>query len=249
MLLGGEGQDVNQGADAGASDPSTGEGGNTTVENTGVDTSAASLNTDNQTPETIPYSRFKEINDAKKALEDKIGRYSPYETLDNLLQKNPDLYADVEKTFKSYAERIGQRKPEGQVVQGDEKYSNLENEVKSMKFERIRDSYKSSWNEMTKDLASEEEKAALMKLTELEMYARHNAPYAEYNQKLLNDSFKSAKELLDKMVAGKTAGYVKSKVEDDVPGSGAGAPASREKVPFTREERAAAMAAGLKAGH
>ncbi len=252
MLFGGQTTDVNTGADAGAAGSSTAEGGDsTTVVDAGAANAGADpLNTEEgKAPETIPYSRFKEINDAKKSLEEKLGKYSPYEQMDEILQKNPELYAEVEKTFKGYAERIGktQGQPQGQS-QGDDKVAFLENKLKAMEFNEIRKEYKSSWNDLTKDVA-EEEKAALMKLTELEMYARHNAPYAEYNQKLLADSFKAAKEMLDKMVAGKTAGYVKSKVDDDVPGSGAGAPASREKIPMTREERSAAIAAGLKAGH
>lgn len=255
MKCGGESQDVNQSANAGAAGSSSAEGGSTGSSAGAVDSSSAdSLNTDTEstTPEIIPYARFKEVNEAKRALEEKIAKFSPYEQMDQILQQDPELFAEVEKTFKGYVERKSQRPQQDQTVQhhSNDDVASLKNEVREMKFEKIRDNYRSSWNDLTKEIDSEEEKAALMKLTELEMYARHKAPYAEYNDNLLKDSFKAAKELVDKMISKKSAGYVKDKVDDDVPGTGSGAGAvGKKSVPRTREERAAFIAQGLKAGH
>lgn len=250
MLFGGETQDVNVNADAGAVDSSdTGSEIEGAVKEGDAQPSADSLNADDGSnlPEHVPYSRFKEINDAKKALEEKIGKYGPYEQMDEILAQHPELQAEVETVFRAFAEKSGQ-KPQEQNAPNDE-LSFLKNEVQSMKFEKIRDLYKSKWGELTKDVKSEDEMGLLMKLTEIGMYAEHNAPYAEYNEKLLLDSFKKAKELTDKVIAGRTAGYVKDKIDDDVPGTGSGAGAlGRKHTPQTREERAAFIAQGLKAG-
>lgn len=249
--------DVNTGASPAPADssPAQGQTGSQQGDVQGAQPAGA-LNTDTALPQTIPYARFKEINDAKNALEEKYKPFDgkaellqTYEQFDQLLNGRPELMGllQVALTQPQVAAQIFQQLGIGQNQQGQQQQQqDGSNQTVS---QLVLMTYTNEFERLASDAKIPQELVPdYFEMTKSELLKLNPDPLRRINIQDLRTAFTKATERARKF----TAPYQQQKAGDQnlPPSSSAnGAPPVAGKPNFgSQSERGAWLADQLKAG-
>jgi hypothetical protein len=206
---------------------------------------AEALKTDEKVSEAVPYSRFKEVNDAKREYEEKLKSYEKvnpelydsYSKFDELLGSNPQLAEKVKEIIVSGLAPQQQAHPQ---YQGPSDYQRMAYDNYTRDFETL----------MESEGIPTEQKERVFTLVSQEALKAN--PYAlnRYDPKLVGKAYAGVKSLFDGIRQKERESYVKDKQKDDVPASGSETGSAPRKVQkfHSREERIAYMKEHLRAG-
>lgn len=213
------------------------------------ESSAETLNTDAKIPETIPYQRFKEENQAKKealeklkALESKYNdeKYNAYSQFDDLLSQSPELYEAVQdvfsKHFQNQEHAVNQSEPSPQDLR-----------LNQWAYDR----YIEEFNALAEKsgFIDDAQKDAVYKLTESELLKINKKPLENFKLGDIRKAFGEAQKKIDSFRKADRAAYIEGKEQDQVPASTTktGTASMRQGEPLrTRAEKAAYFAEVLK---
>jgi hypothetical protein len=204
--------------------------------------SAETLNTEKAETKTeshVPYDRFKSVNEKYKEAKEQLDALKPLQEFETLLNQDEKLYKQVEEYLtKTYGQ--------GEVQQEVDEVGQLRSTVTNLVRQTNISKYQAEFDKMT-DGMNDAQRAALERLTDIEMYRLSSAPYDQYNPKALKKAFEAAKQVLDPLIANGQAELVNEKSSESVPAtSSTGAPVKETETYGTQEERSAALAKLLK---
>ena len=221
-------------------------------------TSADSKNTEEPEGKSVPYDRFKEVNqkyrdtEAKlKDYESKDSKYKTYAELDAAMIKDPVLNKEINKIIEKYnqgdltkaemKEEIAEAKAE---AKSNPEIQQINQKFVKMNVQRYKDHFE---NVATKDYTDKDDLDLLEEYTSRFMLQKNPRAAEDFDKSLLEDCFKMAKDKLEGFSKRRMSGYVKEKTSDQPPVSKGGSSVSAEKEFKTRSEESAYFAAGLKA--
>lgn len=234
--------------------------------------SAETKNTDNDLDvkegKPIPYDRFREINEKRKAAEAKLKEYESkaekfknYEQLDSAMVKDPVLNKSINKIINLYntgklteeekAEKIDEA-IDASKDRYEEKIAKIEDRLNKSEFDEMRKTtglYMDNFNAMAKKEYSEEKDIKLLedRVTKIILSKYPNAPREGYRASRLEEAFKEAKDELEGYSKRRAVNYVKEKKADEPPATKTGASVSVEEDFTEKTSRSKAFAAELKA--
>lgn len=219
---------------------------------------AESLNTEGQEsklPEHIPYERFKEVNEAKKALEERLSGlgddfdpqlYKSYADFDKLLVEKPELYEKVRSVLEG-----SNQNEQGQV----DPMQTLTKEIEGLKASQVqmlqKEMYQSYVNEYNKHESSLEGYSDKAKETISEMAGQlflaktGNNPYGANNSGLVGKAFDEAKQKFDAIRSDILGGYSQDKATNS-PVIPKGAPVQEQKAEILGDKKGAYIAEALR---
>ena len=250
--------DVNSGASPAPSGSSPDQGQTGTQQGSGQGVqSDGTLNTDQRTPESIPYARFKEVNDKFRALEseyapykEKQDLYKTYEHFDQVLSSNPVMFelAKIALTNPERAQAIAQhlgiatqQQGQPQQQQGasqDPAVSQLVLMTYTNEFQRL-----ASEAKIPQELLPE-----YFEMTKGELLRLNSDPLRQINLRDLQNAFVKATERARKF----TTPYQQQKAQDaGLPASASangGQPVAGQVRLQTQQDRGAWLADQMKAG-
>ena len=196
--------------------------------------SAETVNTESPVEnQTIPYARFKEVNDKMneyKRTHEQFKDFSGYDTnslkaiadFNQMLSSNPDLYTQIEEVVKNFQE---QQNPETALDPVAAKIKMLEKQLSEMQGtvtqsvqEKVLQNYDNDFNTLvSKDFKTPSEKMLVGHFTELAMGLKNNGYKNSYNQNLMKESYNEAKELATKVRNEIIEEYLKSQNDIKAP--------------------------------
>jgi len=220
------------------------------------------LNTDqsaNPIPETIPYQRFKEVNDSLKSYKDREATWKSYEMLDQVLDQRPDLVMVLGQALginpQVLAQQMGYQQPQQpqQQLQNVQFQQQLQPQFQQQQAAPsdpvLRENmYRTTFREKAKADNIPQEL-----IPELESYAQYLLmqknpdPLGNFNLGMLDEVYVSMKGMIDKITNTKAASYLTQKQTNGVPPSTSktGAPVSAQPQKIVGQESRASRLAQL----
>jgi hypothetical protein len=238
-------EDVNQGAPS--QDTSSVSEGN--IETPSQSPAEAQNTGDEWQPEKnarfVPYDRFSEVIQDRNQLREKNKLYEgkdellkTYESFDNVLNQNPELFNAIMYLLQ------GGNQEQAQQTQ---------NQQMDTTQQLAMDNYMGRFNQFCSENKIAQEMAPYVYQLAESFFLKINPdPLRNYNPQALNQALMHTKKFLDTIGNANLAGYVQSKTKDSVPTSAStgGSPPSPAPRPLnSQQDRAAAMAEMMRAGN
>jgi uncharacterized protein YktA (UPF0223 family) len=196
-----------------------GEAGKTNASTSQPNPSAETLNTvgeEKELPKSIPYDRFKEVNDRLRAIEKEYEEYvknkelyEVYKQFDSILEQNPQLLESIKNAILE----AQQQQPTMQQFQ--QPYANpmlAQNLALAMyinEFQKLakEDNIPSELNEEYQEFVRQE------------LIKRNPDPLNNFNLQLFHEAYKAAKERMNKIIKLDRSLYLNEKKQDQAPPS------------------------------
>lgn len=219
-------------------------------------TSADSLNADkgddSGNEQSVPYSRFKKINDEYKELKAEVELHKAGIAISKEASKDPVFMKAINDLIKQKNE--GQltkeefRESVDEAKEDSKERSKDVDEIKMALREDIAYRYIDKFKSMAKDdeYTEKEDLDLLEDLTTKELLKINQDPYKRYSSTDITEAYNKAKKRLDSFNDRKTAKYVKEKRADYVPSSKAGASVKKDVIFNSRSEESNYISQALK---
>ena len=210
--------------------------------------SEETLNADN-VPESVPYSRFKEVNDAKREYEEKLKSfeginpelYQAYSQFDQVLSEQPELVEAIkEKMSQGMSAQQATQEAQAEQAQGPTDYQRVTYDRYMTELDQVLD------GEGIPEAHWQDVKAIVQnKAVQLNPYALN-----QYDAKLVKKAYDGVKTLFDGIRRNERESYVKQGKENNVPESGSASGSTAKPVHRfkDRNERVAYAAQYLREG-
>lgn len=213
--------DVNQTTAPAAVAPSSGAN-QSVVQDSTSQSSAGTLNTDpgkdNRIPESIPYTRFKEVNDELKQLKEMA---TVYQEFDNVLSSRQDLMKVLEvaaqrpEVLNHFLQLVDSQQNQGQQQQQNQQQNiNFDPQVRTQNYvDRFKSLAKENKipEELTQDYFND---------VYYELLKINQDPLSNYNISHVDEAFKRVMDREERKFKARQANYITTKRQADVPASG-----------------------------
>ena len=239
----------NEGQDVKSTETTEVEPSTTTNTTETTPTSAETKNTEEDVVEGqhVPYSRFKEINEAKKALEEQMkekdAKYAAYSQLDDTMQKHPELNAKINEVIEAWNNGdLTKKQAEKAIEEITDDASDPT--VNNLVFATYNNEY---MNLASKDFDDPKMVAKVGDATTFfmeKMYGKN--AMSKYVPGRIKAAYKAGKEYLNEFADLKIAKYATSKKEDVQPNTKAGATVTSTKELRTHDDEVNFLAESLK---
>lgn len=220
--------------------------------------SADSLKPENKIPETVPYQRFKEVNEKAKVAEELAATYKEnlavFAALQELAKANPDFASEFKGVIDKYVGDDAPAKPEAKPApQDSDPIALLTKEVKSLKAERQAeksvsavDMYDKTHEVKAASEVPQELREAFDQMVAERVVALHKGTPSFFDQKILDKAYDDTKKLFEPAM-NKLKVVAPVAAAKDVPANASGnAPVTTVQIPKTFEERRALIQRGLE---
>lgn len=195
---------------------------------------------------TIPYSRFKEINDKMneyKTVAEQFKEFKGYDSttlkalvdFNQMLNDNPTLAEQVQKVIEGYGKQPQVETEQdldpvqSQIKELQDKIKMMDNQVTKGLVEKNVQQYEKVFNELSsKDFKTESEKRLALHFTGLALDLKDNKWSYKYNDALIKDAYKEASELVNKYKKEILDEYTKAKDSISAPITNPGVNATQE---------------------
>lgn len=215
--------------------------------------SAETLKPDNKIPDSVPYQRFKEINDRAKAAEELIAAHrenlEALQALQAIAAENPDFATEFETVVTKYAK--GEKPKQSDPVQNQDPIALLTNEVAQLKAEKNKerqvsavDSYDRAYEQKASEIP-QELRSVFDEMVAQRVLAYNKGVPTSFNPTILDKAFTETKKLfeptLDRLRPVAQAQHIPAAIN--------GEPAIKPtQVPRTFDERRAYIQRMLESG-
>jgi len=212
--------------------------------------SADSLNTETpeKLPENIPYTRFKEVNESKKQLEQRLEALAHLEQFDQMLSSNPDMFEAV----KGAVDRFNNPQAHNQSNQANDPIQTLTSRLNQLETTNKLSAYDKAFNDLysTSKMELSENERGLFEKFVGDRLLRHckNDVVGNFSIEALKNAFTETKTMVDEIRKSERSRYVSEKAQGEIPVNRSGAVPDRTKPGMdSRGDRTKYLAEKLRA--
>lgn len=209
----------------------------------------ADVNQEGRTPESIPYTRFKEINDKYKEVNEKLqgyessDSYKAYQQFSQAIEANPQLAHQLREAIEIV--KFQSQRQQGEQAQPQQQAPDPVQQI-------VYDKYLERFQGFMKDNGLPEQLTPFMYSMAESILLRMNPdPLRNYDMNTFNRALDASKQILEEVWKHKQADYIQQKTNDVIPTSGSKtgvSPVSAPKQLGSQNERAAYIEEMLRSG-